>query len=919
MIWFFVFFFISGFCSILYEMIWLRLSMAQFGVTTALVSIVLSTFMGGLGAGSWVSGRLIRRYEGRINFPPLRLYALSELLIGASAVLVPFQLLLGHRLVERMGEHVAVSSGVYYVASGLWLTLTLVPWCACMGATIPLAMLAIRSDARYEARRSFSFLYLANVVGAVAGALVPLYLIETFGFRSTLHIGALLNASIALGAVLLTFVVRPQTAVAAEPAEAAAEAPAEATAAPTKQNAILVLLFTTGLATMGMEVIWIRLFTPYLGPLVYSFAMILASYLAATFAGAQVYRFWSRKHSDESGLAWVALAVLGLLPVLTADSRVALDSWLRVFFGVAPFAGVMGFLTPMLVDRWSSGDPDRAGRAYAVNVVGCILGPLVSGFLLLPLVGERVAMLIFVVPWFVMAVRKYGIGEARIVERVAAGAMLAGALVIFAFTKDFETQFAQRVVLRDSTATVIATGAGMQKALIVNGVGMSQLTPITKMMAHLSLASLDHQPRNALIICFGMGTTFRSVVSWKIDATVVDLVPSVPKLFTYYHPDGDAVLASPYAHVVVDDGRRYLERSGQTFDVIAIDPPPPVQAAGSSLLYSEEFYTAVRQHLAAGGILQQWLPAGDAAVMSSVARALRDSFPYVRVFVSMEHWGWHFLASTHPIPVRTSLELANRMPPSAIADMLEWGPARFPTQQFDLVLSQEITPEQLIALSPTTPALQDDRPINEYFFFREHSENTAVVSSDLNRSYELYQAGRYAEAVAAAQAVLKANPNSADAYNNMAAAYAGLKMWDEAARNAQEALRLRPDYQLARNNLVWILQEKQKIAGAPPPAPAPAAGAANAGQLLNLSMQLYQSGKYPECIAAAKQAIKLDPQLAEAYNNIAACSSSMKNWDDAIHAASEALRLKPDFQLAKNNLVWALQQKQLAATAPRSK
>ena len=115
MIWFFVFFFISGFCSILYEMIWLRLSMAQFGVTTALVSIVLSTFMGGLGAGSWVSGRLIRRYEGRINFPPLRLYALSELLIGASAVLVPFQLLLGHRLVERMGEHVAVRR-----ASTMW-------------------------------------------------------------------------------------------------------------------------------------------------------------------------------------------------------------------------------------------------------------------------------------------------------------------------------------------------------------------------------------------------------------------------------------------------------------------------------------------------------------------------------------------------------------------------------------------------------------------------------------------------------------------------------------------------------------------------------------------------------------------------------------------------------------------------------
>ena len=67
MAWFFVFFFISGFCSVLYELVWLRLAMAEFGVTTALVSIVLSMFMAGLGAGSWIAGRLLRRYEGQIG------------------------------------------------------------------------------------------------------------------------------------------------------------------------------------------------------------------------------------------------------------------------------------------------------------------------------------------------------------------------------------------------------------------------------------------------------------------------------------------------------------------------------------------------------------------------------------------------------------------------------------------------------------------------------------------------------------------------------------------------------------------------------------------------------------------------------------------------------------------------------------
>ena len=84
--WVFLFFFVSGFCSILYELVWLRLAMAKFGVTTALVSIVLSVFMAGLGAGSWIAGALVRRYGTRIRFPPLRLYALAELLIGISAV-----------------------------------------------------------------------------------------------------------------------------------------------------------------------------------------------------------------------------------------------------------------------------------------------------------------------------------------------------------------------------------------------------------------------------------------------------------------------------------------------------------------------------------------------------------------------------------------------------------------------------------------------------------------------------------------------------------------------------------------------------------------------------------------------------------------------------------------------------------------
>ena len=58
------------------------------------------------------------------------------------------------------------------------------------------------------------------------------------------------------------------------------------------------------------------------------------------------------------------------------------------------------------------------------------------------------------------------------------------------------------------------------------------------------------------------------------------------------------------------------------------------------------------------------------------------------------------------------------MPADAVTDMMEWGPAKTPEEQFVLMLSPELTTEQMIALAPATPALQDDRPINEYFLLR---------------------------------------------------------------------------------------------------------------------------------------------------------------------------------------------------------
>ena len=155
------------------------------------------------------------------------------------------------------------------------------------------------------------------------------------------------------------------------------------------------------------------------------------------------------------------------------------------------------------------------------------------------------------------------------------------------------------------------------------------------------------------------------------------------------------------------------------YDVIMIDPPPPVQAAGSSLLYSQDFYAVVKERLQPGGIL---------CPMAATRRQSRASlggpggeripFPMSGFFLQSNTMGWHFFASDRPIQDRSAAELVARMPARAVTDMMEWGPAKTPDEQFDLMLSAEMTAEQMIAPAPATPALQDDRPINEYFVLR---------------------------------------------------------------------------------------------------------------------------------------------------------------------------------------------------------
>jgi len=728
----FFLFFLSGCSSLVYQVVWTRMAFASFGIITPVLSVVLSVFMLGLALGSWAGGRFIAAFARTTGPSAVHFYAGAEFLIGLGAFAVPKLFSVGERLLLASGE---TDSFGYLSRSALVLAASILPWCVCMGATFPLMMAFVR-ERDCNNTESFSFLYIANVLGAMCGTFFTAVVwIELLGFRHTLWLAAAGNFTIAFVAACLGLAHRS----AGDLREKTEAAPAEFLQLQVRgERMTKAILFSTGFSAMAMEVVWSRAFTPVLKTQVYSFAMIVFAYLGATFFGSWVYRRNLRKNrviSIENLMS--GLALTAFLPVLANNPKfVAQDFYAgtpdvaSVFIllgSICPLCALLGYLTPGLIDGYAAGQPMRAGRAYAINVLGCIFGPLFACYFLLPVFNERHALVLLSVPFFIfwLALGK-SLPRPR---RLAFGGVICVALIWTSFfAEDFDSLMLKTetntTIRRDYAASVTAFGKN-QKWLLVNGIGMTVLTPITKFMVHLPMAFHKSPPQSALVICFGMGTTYRSALSWNIDTTVVELVPSVTKDFGFFHADAARAINDPNGHMITDDGRRFLKRTDKKFDIIVVDPPPPVQAAGSSLLFSKEFYDLAKQHLKPGGIVQMWFPGDNEMVTAqAVFRSIYESFPYVRGFPSINGWGIHLLASMEPIEQLDAEQLTARMPESAKKDLVEWNDSKDAAAYLNQVLTNEYSIPTLLNSDPEIQ-VTDDKPFNEYFLIRRLNPSPA--------------------------------------------------------------------------------------------------------------------------------------------------------------------------------------------------
>jgi spermidine synthase len=723
----FTLFFVSGFCGLLYQVIWTRMAFAAFGIITPVLSVVLSVFMLGLCLGSALGGKWIPALVKKTGYSAAIFYALAEFLIGAGAFVVPPLFTFGSHFLLAAGQ---MNSFGYLSLSAYVLTLSIFPWCFLMGTTFPFMMAYIRENKAHDLK-SFSFLYTANVLGAMSGTLLTaVVFIELFGFHETLRIAAAGNFCIALaGAWLGARQGRPAPVI--EKANKAIPVEVEPVAGRPQSWFIPWVLFSTGFCAMAMEVVWTRFFSPVLKTQVYSFAFIVFTYLGATFAGSLLYRYHLKKNSPWPTAVLMAILIVSVfLPIVMNDPRLVKMYWyyprdfssaILVLLSICPFCAALGYLTPRLIDDYAGDDPTRGGKAYAINVSGCILGPLFASYILLPQMSERFALLLLSLPFFVFFLATWK--TLPLPQRLlsSAGACLIAFFSLFV-SQDFQDFAASRShgmeVRRDYAASVVSINeTNGLKMLLVNGIGVTTITPITKFMVALPMTLHQGKPESALIICFGMGTSYRSALSWGIDTTAVELVPSVAKAFGFYHDNAADVLRDPHGRVVIDDGRRFLKRTQEKFDVIVIDPPPPVEAAGSSLLYSTEMYDLIKQHLKPHGILQMWFPGGEPLITQAVIRSVTDAFPYVRCFISVQGSGIHILASMDPMERLTPAQLIAKMPNSAKEDLLEWSGTQDLNLDWSNAITREFPPTDLLNTN-TEIRITDDQPMNEYFLLR---------------------------------------------------------------------------------------------------------------------------------------------------------------------------------------------------------
>ncbi|MCU1303860.1 MAG: Spermine synthase [Candidatus Sulfotelmatobacter sp.] len=632
--WWYLFFFISGFPALLYQIVWERALFTLYGINIESVTMVVTAFLVGLGIGSLLGG-IFSRYE---RWSLLRIFGIVELLIGLYGI---FSLNLFHWAAKFTAGSSPLQTGL------IAFTLVALPT-VLMGATLPL-LVSYTVRLSHNVGTSVGALYAVNTLGSAAACFCAgLFLMRSLGQAKTVALAASLNALVGASVLAWQFFRRklPSDTV---PQNDAAPPPITEPSLISFPTAV-VIGGVAGFISLGYEIVWFRLFSFTTGGLAKSFAFLLGAYLAGIAGGSvATNRVCKIITKPQTFIRFLVATVFGanLLGFLVGPilfNSVIHASYLWTLLPIALAAACLGAVFPMLCHISIPPDGSAGARmsyVYLSNIAGSALGSYLTGFVLMDFLP---------LPYVTVVLTLLGLGLGavlllraqlkRTTFLISAAAAFIGALLVvqspgFLFHHMYEKmQLKTSYVPAAAYATVVETRSGVitvtPDGMVFGGgiydgrFSVNLVNDANGIERPFALSYFHPNPREVLMIGLSSGSWAQVVASNpQVERlTIVEINPGYLRLIQH-NDTVSSLLRNPKVHIEIDDGRRWLVRNvDRKFDAIVMNTTHHWRSNSSNLL-SVEFLQLIRRHLNPGGV-HFYNTTGSDEVMATGVRV----FPY---------------------------------------------------------------------------------------------------------------------------------------------------------------------------------------------------------------------------------------------------------------------------------------------------
>ena len=439
---------------------------------------------------------------------------------------------------------------------------------------------------------------------------------------------------------------------------------------------LLISFIFSGIAALIYELTWIRPLQFLLGSTVYTISIIFAAFMFGLALGSLIISKYVDKIQNLPqtyalmmlgiGLYGVLLlSIFNLLPQLYnklyfMHTNFYLFQFLQfalVFIILLIPTTLMGATFPVIAKFYTQEKIGKGiGEVYSANNLGAIIGSFGAGFILIPLLGIK-ASIIFAgaINVFVAGIIIAKSGKEFFKKSFFVFLVLFLVLAYFGNynvqqmhtggfyrTEEIYEELGPVVYYKEglyATITVRDLFSGAGKALFINGKGQGG-TEITDLRVNFLLAYLPElinpEIENALVIGLGTGTT-SGQLSQISKVTTIEIEPKVVEATNFFKTFNLDVLKNPNHKIIIDDGRNYLLKNKEKYNIIVQEPSDPWQSF-SSALYSKEFFELVKDDLDEDGLFVKWVPIYlmSPEDFKSFYKTFNSVFPYNLAFANIK-------------------------------------------------------------------------------------------------------------------------------------------------------------------------------------------------------------------------------------------------------------------------------------------